>query len=590
MVVLTISMNKITGLAVLCLAVSCNPMPPERPNVIIILTDDQAYGDFSMNGNPWVETPVIDRLARESAYLTNFYVSPVCAPTRASMLTGRYFQRTGVTGVTRGQENMLLNEQTIADIFKNNGYSTGLFGKWHNGAHYPYHPNGRGFDEFYGFCAGHWTNYFDTWLERNGQRVKSKGYIVDDITTKAIEFIEAGANNPDPFFCILSINTPHSPLQVPDGYFDKYKSKGADDFNAAIYGMCENIDDNVGRVLQTLNRLNIREKTIVIYFSDNGPVNHRYNAGLKGLKGSTDEGGVKSPFIISWPGAIKPGEWEGIAAHIDILPTLVELTGIEAEYKNPIDGKSIVPILNGERKEVHENIPERWGNNFRLRTPDYLIVNESLYDMVLDPGQQFEMSKSYPDLYDSLKTIFSQWDETISTTAVVDYRIPIGYKAFPESYLPAHEAILHPSYTRNDPRPEEISYHAYYGWANDWIDYWTDKDAYITWEIDVVEAGTFSLSLEYNCRSEDRGVVIQLDVQNQEIIKEVSEPFYSEIIELPDRVTLDAEAPEKEWGVLDLGELPLVNGPSTIKLRSLKIPGEKSIEVKGLKIRRMENP
>jgi len=563
--------------------------PQHPPNVVLILTDDQGYGDYSMNGNRWVETPAIDQLAGKSALFSNFFVSPVCAPTRASLLTGRHFQRTGVNGVTRGRENMSLEEQTMADIFAGNGYATGTFGKWHNGAHYPYHPNGRGFDEFYGFCAGHWTNYFDTELEHNGRVIQSEGYIVDDITDKAISFIEENQKDNKPFFCYLSINTPHTPLQVPDEYFDKYKAKGLDDFNAAIYGMCDNIDFNVERLLGKLDDLGIRENTIVMYLSDNGPVNDRFNAGLKGLKGSTHEGGVKTPFILNWDGKLEAQEIDGIAAHIDVLPTLVELTGIEVHYKNTIDGKSLVPMINGHMQEVHENIPGRWYQKTRLRTPEYLMVNDALYNIRNDPGQNIDIRTMHPAVFDSLKRVFDKWDSEVKSGSKTDFRIPLGYDAFPSSYLPAHEADLHPGYTRYEEKPEEISYYAFYGWANDWIDDWTSTDAFITWDINVVEAGIFRFAVEYNCKPRDTGVLLKFEVQDHEKTIEVTEPFFSGLKDLPDRVEIEAEAPEKEsWALLDLGTFPLEEGASTIKLSSLEITGEKSLEIKGVRAKRVD--
>ena len=580
-------MKKIIGLTALLALSSCNQQIESHPNVVLILADDQGYGDFSMNGNPWVETPAIDQLAGESVLFNNFFVSPVCAPTRASLLTGRYYLRTGVTGVTRGRENMSLEEQTMADIFSENGYVTGTFGKWHNGAHYPYHPNGRGFDEFYGFCSGHWTNYFNTELERNGKKVRSSGYIVDDITDKALAFMKKNRKAQQPFLCYLSINTPHTPLQVPDKYFDKYEEMGLDDFNAAIYGMCDNIDYNVGRVLKKLDELGIRENTIVMYLSDNGPVNHRYNNGLKGLKASTDEGGVKTPFILNWNGALDPSIVKGIGAHIDILPTLVELTGIEADYKNQIDGKSLVPMIEDEVQEVHNHIPERWHKKTRLRTPQHLMVNDALYDIKSDPGQKNNIRDSHPELFDSLRSVFERWDADVKVEAPSGNRIPVGYPEFPKCYLPAHEASLHPSYTRDEERPKAISYHAFYGWANDWIDYWTSTDAYITWDIEVVKAGSFEMAIEYNCKPRDVGVVLNLELQDYDKIFEISKPFFSELKDLPDRVEIEAEAPEKKaWGSWDLGTFHLKKGETTVKVSSLKIPGKKSIEVKGIRINR----
>jgi len=191
-----------------------------KPNVLLILTDDQGWGDVTSHGNDVIDTPVMDSLAASGARFDRFFVSPVCAPTRASLLTGRYHPRTGVHGVTRGYETMRSNEVTLARVFKNAGYATGCFGKWHNGAHYTYHPNGKGFDEFLGFCAGHWNNYFDTNLERNGQQIKVKGYITNVLTDAALKFMEDSKD--DPFFCYVPYNCPHGPFQVPDKYFDKY--------------------------------------------------------------------------------------------------------------------------------------------------------------------------------------------------------------------------------------------------------------------------------------------------------------------------------------------------------------------------------
>ncbi|MHC4721677.1 MAG: sulfatase-like hydrolase/transferase, partial [Planctomycetota bacterium] len=217
------------------------PKQSERkPNVLLIMTDDQGWGDLHSHGNDKIDTPVLDKFATDGARFDSFFVSATCAPTRASLLTGRYYLRTGTHGVTRGRENMRAEEVTIAEVLKAAGYATSCFGKWHNGSNWPYHPNAQGFDEFVGFCAGNLLNYFDTNLEHNGTSIKTTGYISDVLTDFAITFIE---NNKDqPFFCYVPYNAPHSPFQVPDKYFDKYKARGLDDILACIYGMCENLD------------------------------------------------------------------------------------------------------------------------------------------------------------------------------------------------------------------------------------------------------------------------------------------------------------------------------------------------------------
>ena len=224
------------------------------PNVLLILTDDQGWGDLGVHGNPIIQTPVLDDFARKGVEVKNFYVSPLCAPTRASLLTGRYHLRTGTRWVSDGLENMNPEEVTLAEMFKSAGYATGCFGKWHNGAHFPFHPNQQGFDEFIGFCAGHWNNYFNTTLQHNGEPFPTEGYITDVLTDEAIKFIEQSGD--EPFFCYVPYNVPHGPFQVPDQYFDKYynqldtmQDETERNKLAAVYGMCENMDANIGRLL-----------------------------------------------------------------------------------------------------------------------------------------------------------------------------------------------------------------------------------------------------------------------------------------------------------------------------------------------------
>ncbi len=335
-----------------------------QPNIVIILTDDQGWGDLSLNGNVNLLTPRIDSLACDGAQFDRFFVCPVCAPTRAEFLTGRYHPRGGVHGVTTGAERLNLDEKTIADAFKAAGYATAAFGKWHNGTQYPYHPNARGFDEFFGFCSGHWGLYFDPELEHNGRIVRGKGYITDDLTDHALGFIEQ--NRERPFFCYLACNTPHSPFQVPDRFYGKFKdapiqmraqdpAKEELDKTRCVLAMCENIDWNVGRVLDKLDQMKLAENTIVIYFSDNGPNSWRWNGGMKGRKASTDEGGLRVPFVVRWPGRIDAGKRiPQIAGAIDLLPTLTALAagvrGVVADpHAPPADRRPIRPGITRRR-------------------------------------------------------------------------------------------------------------------------------------------------------------------------------------------------------------------------------------------------
>jgi len=312
-----------------------------KPNVILIMSDDQGWGDLSIHGNTNLSTPNIDGIADYGVAFTNFFVQPVCSPTRAELLTGRYFTRLGVHGTSAGGERMDNNVPTIATILKNQGYKTAAFGKWHNGMQPPYHPNARGFEEFYGFASGHWGNYFSPMLEHNGKLVKGNGFLADDLTDHGIDFMEE--NKEDPFFIYLPLNTPHSPMQVPDMYWSKFKNKELEMryqnheeenilFTRAALAMVENIDYNVGRILNAMERLQLEEETIVIYLSDNGPNGWRWNGGMRGRKGSTDDGGVKTPFFIQWKKQIKPGvKVEAISGAIDVTPTLISLLGIDGE-------------------------------------------------------------------------------------------------------------------------------------------------------------------------------------------------------------------------------------------------------------------
>jgi arylsulfatase A-like enzyme len=323
----------------LCFLTSCKKEINStlRPNIVLIVTDDQGWGDLGVNGNKYLNTPNIDKLANGGVQFNRFYVSPVCSPTRAEILTGRYHPRGGVYDTSKGGERLDLDETTLAKILKSNGYSTGAFGKWHNGTQAPYHPNFRGFDEFYGFCSGHWGNYFNPMLERNGEVVKGKGFIIDDFTNNAIEFIQNSKEVP--FFALLAYNTPHSPMQVPDEWWDKYKDiqldssyryshREKEDKTKAALALCENIDWNVGRLIGELDNLKMLDNTIVIYMSDNGPNGWRWNNNLKGIKGHTDEGGVRSPFLIQWGTKFKSKKIDQIAGAIDILPTLLDLANI----------------------------------------------------------------------------------------------------------------------------------------------------------------------------------------------------------------------------------------------------------------------
>ncbi|MCF7849262.1 MAG: arylsulfatase, partial [Kiritimatiellales bacterium] len=365
-----------------CSEAGAKARKPAQPNVVVILTDDQGWGDLSIHGNTQMSTPNIDKMARAGAQFDRFYVCPVCSPTRAEFLTGRSHVRCGVYSTSAGGERVNRDETMIGEIFKRAGYKTAAFGKWHSGMQYPYHPNARGFDEFYGFCSGHRGNYFDPMLDHNGQMVTGKGFIIDDLTDHAMDYIEA--NRKSPFLVYLPYNTPHSPMQVPDKYWDKFKNKELTldhrdkkkekiDHTRAALAMCENIDWNVGRLLAKLDELELAENTIVVYFCDNGPNGARWNGGMRGKKGSTDEGGVRSPLFMRWPGKIAEGTMiPQICSAQDLMPTLADMAGVEVTGTKPLDGVSLKPLLSGN------TLPERtivncWKGKVSVRTQQYRL-------------------------------------------------------------------------------------------------------------------------------------------------------------------------------------------------------------------------
>jgi arylsulfatase A len=563
----------------------------KRPNVVLIMTDDQGWGDVRSHGNDKIDTPVMDRLASDGARFERFFVSPVCAPTRASLLTGRYHLRTGTHGVTRGRENMRSEEVTIAEALKQAGYATGCFGKWHNGAHYPHNPNGQGFDEFLGFCCGHWNNYFDTTLERNGQTVKTKAYISDVFTDAAIKFIEK--NKVRPFFCYVPYNAPHSPFQVPDKYFDKYKKLGLDNKTACVHGMVENLDDNIGRILKRLDELKLSDNTIVLFLTDNGPNSDRYNGGMKGRKGSVHEGGIRVPLFIRWPGHIKPGtKVTQITAHIDMFATIIEMCGLGMPKTLPQDGVSLFPLLNGQT----EGWPDRMLFTFRsprsqsqvtpgsVRTKRWRAATVgrrwALYDMQNDLNQKNDVSKEYPVVLKRLCAAFDQAARDVTKDGFAPLPIPIGYPQWPVVMLPGHEAFLKPASKKG------ISYKGRSGWANDYVTNWTSTEAYPWWEVEVVQPGRFEMTLMYICPKENVGVKVRVEIGGKILETAVNKVHNPAPLPCPDRVPR-GEVYEKIWAPLTLGNVELSKGRTKLIVRALEIPGDKAFDLKALRIRRV---
>ena len=559
--------------------------PATRPNVVIILADDQGWGDLSINGNFNLSTPRIDSLAKDGALLERFYVCPVCSPTRAEFLTGRYHPRGGVHGVSTGGERLNLDEKTIGDTFKAAGYATGAFGKWHNGTQYPYHPNARGFDEYYGFCSGHWGSYFGPPLEHNGKLVQGKGFITDDLTDHALEFI--ARNQQRPFFCYVPFNTPHSPMQVPDRFYARFakaelklraRNPGQEDvaFTRAALAMCENIDWNVGRILDRLNDLKLADRTIVLYFSDNGPNSWRWNGGMKGRKGSTDEGGVRAPFLVRWPGHIPAGtRIPQIAGAIDLLPTLSDLAGIQIASSKPLDGISLKPLLLRAKYDWPDRmIFSHWNGKVSLRTQRYRLDDgNGLFDLEADPSQDRDISAAEPEVRARLSKARAQWMADLLPGLETDNRpFTVGYPQFPITHLPARDGVPHGKIKRSAGAPN-----------CSFFNNWTGTGDSITWDVEVATAGKYEAVIYYTCPAADTGSTVELKFLNSRLESKVAEANDPPLRGAEnDRVPRQSESYVKDFKPLRVGSMELKAGRGTLTLRALAVPGKQVMDVRSV--------
>ena len=562
------------------------------PNVLLILTDDQGYGDLSLHGNDSLQTPVLDRFATGGVRLDNFFVSAVCAPTRASLLTGRYHLRTGTFWVTRGTETMRSEEITLAEVFRENGYATGLFGKWHNGAHYPNDPLGQGFDHFTGFSAGHWNNYFDSPLFSDRREIRTKGYIADVLTDSAMAFMKTYRDRP--FFCYVPLNTPHTPYQVPDRYFDKYKALGLDDERACAYAMVENIDDNVGRMLAQLESLQLRENTIVIFLTDNGPQTWRYNAGMKGKKAWVNDGGTRVPFFIQWGDRLPAGRIvRELTAHIDLLPTLVDLCGIQMPKTLPLDGVSMAALIRGKVDTLparalftHYNHADAGIRTFpgAMRTREYRFVARSeeqieLTSMRGDPAESENLTAQFPEIVASMKAAYLAWFADVTRVTLAVPPIPVGYPQIGQMEIPAHEAFLsgevHYKFSKN-------------GYANDWIEGWRSPSDTLMWEVEAAGPVDYEIWIKYAAKEEDTGSLLRLQAGTQVLISRIEKPFKPQVIVSPDRAIRTTEAYDQSWTTQKIGELHFDPGTYRLVLTAQEIPGSEVGEIKGLILKRKD--
>ncbi|QDT32675.1 arylsulfatase [Thalassoglobus polymorphus] len=561
---------------------------PQRPNIVLILTDDQGWGDLSLNGNTNLQTPNIDSLARDGAQFDRFFVCPVCSPTRAELLTGRYHPRCGVYSTSAGGERINLDEMTIGQTYQAAGYKTAAYGKWHNGMQAPYHPNSRGFDDYYGFCSGHWGQYFDWMMEHNGELVQGNGFCIDDFTNHAMRFMEE--HQKEPFFVYLPYNTPHSPMQVPGEYWNRFKEKelllrdvDPDKENLghtrAALAMCENIDWNVGRILEKLESLELAENTIVVYFCDNGPNGRRWNGEMKGRKGSTDEGGVRSPLLIRWPNHIPAGKTvTEISGVIDLLPTLAELSEIPVASQKPLDGMSLkIPLTQENYAWPDRTIFSQWRGRVSARTQQYRLDHQGkLYDMLNDPSQSRDVSSEHPEQARVLREAVSRWKSEVLAGYDDDKRpFVIGHADSSNTQLPARDGVPHGNIKRSNKYPN-ASY-----FTN-----WTSLDDKITWEVELPEDGTFDVELYYTCKKDDIGCTIQLSDGHAQLETMIQDPHDPPIVGADEDRVRRAESYVKQFQPHNMGQIKMKKGRKTLSLRATKIPGDQAIEFRLLMLKR----
>jgi len=400
-----------------------------RPNVIFILSDDQGYGDFGCYGNPYLNTPNMDRLYRESTRVPNFYMATVCAPSRASLMTGRDNYRTSVWNTWQGGLNMREDEFTVAEAFKQGGYRTALFGKWHLGYNYPFRPEDQGFDEVLLFDMFHKPadNRKDPVMIHNGRFVETKGFQDDVVFDYAIDYLRAAQEDDSPFFLLVASLLPHTWMdyQVPPEYVERFRQfPELNNFNAEILAMVEKLDENIGRLLEELDALGISSNTVVIFTSDNGPEHSadqpRFNVGLRGSKNTVYEGGIKVPFFVRWPGVLPAGkDIVQVGVCTDFMPTVLEMCSLHETLPNPIDGISLWPHLSGK---VTTPVPRTfafqfhrpdtlsmWKNSY-IREGDYKLINGvELYDLATDPAEQNDLAELQPQTVEQLRAKYTAW-------------------------------------------------------------------------------------------------------------------------------------------------------------------------------------
>ncbi len=467
------------------------------------MTDDQGYGDLACLGNPQIKTPNMDKLYGESVRLTNYHVDPTCSPTRSALMTGRYSSRTGVWHTIMGRSIMHPDEITVAEVFSGAGYKTAIFGKWHLGDNSPCRPQDQGFEEVLVNGGGgvtqtpdYWGNdYFADTYFHNGKPEKFDKYCTDVWFDAAMKFIEQ--NKDRPFFAYMPTNAAHGPFLVAEKYSKPYKDMGIPSPRAEFYGMITNIDENLGRLEKKLAELDLIDNTILIFTTDNGTAagaqRGGFNAGMRGQKGSEYEGGHRVPFFIRWPkGNIVGGrDVKHLTAHIDVLPTLADLCGVQVPQAAKVDGQSLLPLLKDSKANwpertlaVHSQrleFPKKW-RKAAVMTDRWRFVTDGdrreLFDMDKDPGQKTNVAQDHPDVFRRLSGDYEKWYESISTRFDDYVRIGLGDDAENPAHLTCHDW-----HTDNGPVPWNQPSVARHPKANGF------------WAVDVKQPGQYKITL-----------------------------------------------------------------------------------------------
>ena len=486
----------------------------DAPNVVIVITDDQGYGDLSCHGNPVLKTPSLDALYAESIRLTDYHVSPTCAPTRSSLQSGHWANRTGVWHTIMGRSMLRVGEPTIGEVFSNAGYATGMFGKWHLGDNYPFRPEDRGYTHVLRHGGGGvgqtpdvWDNaYFDDTYFLNGTPTKFKGYCTDVFFENAKQFITEQAEANKPFVAYISTNAPHGPLHAPEESAKKYADQNKKLAN--FFGMIDNIDTNVGQLRAFLAEKNLAENTIFIFTTDNGTAGGKnvFNAQMRGKKGSQYDGGHRVPFFVYWPAGElnRPTDVKPITHAVDVLPTLIDLCKLKVDAKLQFDGKSIASLLRGKPDpEVDWNNrvmitdsqrvkdPIMWKASSVMTSRWRLIDGEELYDMDSDPGQKRDVASAYPAEVRELRAHYQTWWEEIKPSFSDATAIIIGNPAENPARLTCHDWIceVNPPWNQSAVRRAK-----------------TTPQGTGFWNIEVETAGKYRIELRRWPKEADAGV------------------------------------------------------------------------------------